>query len=112
MPVTETREKTVETAKAVESAEVGKDDAESKGEYPNLAQVLCIRYPITFRKKSVSISALFDSSSEVNVIYSTLARKLGLSIRPTDVGAQKIDGTMLNTYGIVVLIFSMTDKAN
>ena len=59
-PVTKTREKTVETAKtveiaktvetaeAVEFAEVGKDGAESKGEYPNLVRVLFIQYPITF----------------------------------------------------------------
>ena len=27
-----------------------------------------------------------------------------------DVGAQKIDGTILDTYGIVVTVFSVTDK--
>ena len=31
---------------------------------------------------------------------------------PFDVGTQKIDGTTLDTYGIVVAAFSMTDKAN
>lgn len=41
---------TAETAEAVETAEASKDDKESKGsEYlGNLAQVLCIRYPVTF----------------------------------------------------------------
>ena len=73
MSVTKTREETVGTAEAVESAEIGKDGAESKDEYPNLAQVLCIRYLITFRKKSVSMSALLDSGSEVNAIYLALA---------------------------------------
>ena len=29
-----------------------------------------------------------------------------------DVEAQKIDGTMLNTYGLVVAAFSVTNKAN
>ena len=33
---------------AVEAAEVGKDGKESENEYPNLAQVPCIWYPITF----------------------------------------------------------------
>ena len=53
-PVTGTREEAIETAKAIEIAEavetteVGKDGDESKGECPNLAQVPCIRYPITF----------------------------------------------------------------
>ena len=102
-PVTETRE---------EATEVDKGGAESEGEYPSLARVPCIRYPITFRKKSVSMSALLDSGSEVNAIHPTLAQKLGLPVRPTNVGAQKIDGTMLDTFGMVVTAFSVTDKAN
>ena len=78
-PVTEAREEAdetaeaVETVEAVESTEVGKGGAESEGEYPSLARVPCIRYPITFRKKSVSLSALLDSGSEVNAIHPTLA---------------------------------------
>ena len=110
--VTETRKEIVETAEVVESAKVGKDGVNSKGEYPNLTQVLCIRYPITFRKKSVSMSAFLDSGSEVNAIYPTLAWKLGLPIRLTDVRTQKIDGIMLDTFEIVVTTFSVTDKAN
>ena len=60
----------------------------------------------------MSILALLNSGSEVNAIHPTLARELGLFIRPTDVGAQKIDGTMLDTFEIVVTAFLMTDKAN
>ena len=124
MPVTGTRAETVETteavktaeaietAKAVGTAEVSEDGDESKGECPNLARVLCIWYPITFRKKSVLVSVLFDSGSEVNAIHSTFARELGLPIRTTDIGAHKIDGTMLDTFGIVVAAFSVMDKAN
>ena len=55
---------------------------------------------------------LLDSGSEVNAIHPTLAWELGLLIRSTDVGAQKIDGTLLDTFGIVVTAFSVTDKAN
>ena len=58
------------------------------------------------------MSALLDSGNEVNAIYPTLIRKLGLPVRPTDVGAQKIDGTMLDTFGMVITAFSVTDKAN
>ena len=111
-PVTGTRKEAVEAAESVGTVEVGKDDEKSKGEYPNLARVPCIRYPITFWKKSVSMLALFDSGSEVNAIHPTLARKLGLPIRSTDVGVQKIDGTMLDTFGMVVSAFSVTNKAN
>ena len=56
--------------------------------------------------------ALFDSSSEVNAIYTTFTRKLRLPIRPTDIGAQKIDSTMLDTFEMVVSAFSMMYKAN
>ena len=76
----------------------------------NLARVPCICYPINLEKKSVM--AFLDSGSEVNAVYLTFAKELGLSIRPTDVGVQKIDGTMLETYGVVVAAFSVEDKAN
>ena len=58
------------------------------------------------------MSALFDLGSEVNVVHPAFAKELGLSIRPTDVKAQKIDSTMLETYGMVVVAFSVENKAN
>ena len=48
----------------------------------------------------------------VNAIHLTFAKQLGLSTGPTDVRAQKIDGTTLNTYGMIVAAFSIVDKAN
>ena len=110
--VTGTRKETVETVEAVEIVEVNKDGKESKGEYLNLAQVPCIRYLITFQKKSVSISALLDLGSEVNAIHPTLAWELGLPIKPMDIGVQKIDNTILDTFEMVVTAFLVTDKAN
>ena len=56
--------------------------------------------------------ALFDLSSKVNAIYLTFAKELSFSIRLIDVRAYKIDGITLNTFGIVVTVFSVTDKAN
>ena len=112
MPVIKTREETVEATEAIESAEVGEDGVESNDKYLNLAQVLCIWYPVIFQKKSVSMSVLFDSGSEVNAIYPTLAQKLGLPVRLIDIEAQKIDGIMLDTFGMVVTAFSVMDKAN
>ena len=58
------------------------------------------------------VSVLLDSGSEVNAIHPIFIRKLGLPIRTTDIGAQKIDGTMLDIFGMVVVAFSVTDKAN
>ena len=40
------------------------------------------------------------------------ARKLGLKIRKTNIGAQKIDGSALETFGIVIADFQVEDKAN
>ena len=76
----------------------------------NLVRVPCICYPINFGKKSVS--ALLDLGSKVNAVHPVFAKELGLPNRPTDMGAQKIDGTILETHGMVVAAFSVEDKAN
>ena len=115
-PMTGTREETVKTAKALETANAIKTagigrDGMSKGEYlKNLVQVLCLRYPINCEKKSVL--ALFDLGSEINMVYPAFAKELGLPIGPTDVGVQKIDGILLNTYEMVIAAFLVKDKAN
>ena len=79
-----------------------------------LERVPCIHYPVQFKKDTskAQVQALIDSGSEVNAIHPTFAKQLGLPIRPTDVGAQKIDGTTLDTHGMVVAAFSVEDKAN
>ena len=58
------------------------------------------------------MSLLLDLCSEVNVVHPAFAKEPGLPIRLTDVGAQKIDNNMLDPFGMVVVIFSVTDKAN
>ena len=56
--------------------------------------------------------ALFDSKSEVNVIYPIFVEKLGFLMQTTNIGAQKIDGIIFETYKMVIAAFSMTDQAN
>ncbi len=51
-----------------------------------------------------------DSESEVNVMSQVFAHQLGLKIHKTNVGAQKIDLTTLETYKMVVSTFSVLDK--
>ena len=58
------------------------------------------------------MQTLINKKSEVNAIYLFFAKQLGLSIRPTDIGAQKIDSTMLNINKIVVAAFSVVDEVN
>ncbi len=48
--------------------------------------------------------------SKANAMSLAFAQQLGLKIRKTNVGAQKIDGTTLETYRMVVSIFSVSDK--
>ena len=74
--------------------------------------VLCIHYPVQFKWDMAWVQALINSGSEVNAIHLTFAKQLGLSIWPTDTGAQNIDGTTLDTYEMVVAAFSILDKAN
>ena len=58
------------------------------------------------------VLTLLDSSSEVNAIHPTFTREIELPIKPTDVRAQKINGTTLDTYEMVVVAFSVKNKAN
>ncbi len=72
-----------------------------------LEQVPCIRYPVTFKDQT---EALLDPGSEINAMSQVFAQQLGLKICKTNLGAQKIDGTTLETYEIVVSTFSILDK--
>ncbi len=72
-----------------------------------LEQVLCIWYPVIFKDQT---KALLDSRSEVHTISPAFAQQLGLKICKTNVGAQKINGTALETYEMVVSIFFVSDK--
>ena len=75
-----------------------------------LERVPCIRYPVQFQNNKNGIQALLDSGSEVNAMNPAYAKKLGLRIRQTDVGAQKIDGSHLDTFGMVIAGFSLQNK--
>ena len=84
-----------------------------------LEQVTCIQYPITFPGGVTQdgvildpVSALLDSGNKVNAMHPAFAEKLGLVVQTTNVGAQKIDATTLETYGMVVAAFSVTDQTD
>ena len=70
----------------------------------------CIYYLVWFEEEQ--IKALLDSGSEINVINSNYAWKLWLKIWKTNVGAQKIDGSALETFEIVIANFQVKDKAS
>ena len=72
-----------------------------------LEQVLCIWYPVTYKDQT---EVLLDSERKVNAINPAFAFQLGLRIWKTNVRAQKIDGTILESYEMVVSTFSLLDK--
>ena len=82
----------------------------SKEDDVTLERVPCVHYPLRFRKDTADVRALIDSGSEVNAMTPAYASKLGLRVRHTDVGAQKIDGSTLQTFGMVLANFRMEDK--
>ncbi len=69
--------------------------------------VLCIWYPVTFKDKT---KTLLDLGSKVNIMSQVFSHQLGLKIHKTDVDTQKIDGTTLKIYKMVVSIFFMSNK--
>ena len=76
-----------------------------------LDKIPCICYSVQFRKdKGKDVLALLDSRSKVNAITSAYAAHSGLKVRVTDIGVQKIDGSSLATYSIVIAAFQVVDK--
>ncbi len=63
-----------------------------------------------FKKDQAEVQALINSGSEANAMAPAYAAKLGLKVWPTDVGAQKIDGSTLETFGMVLVNFQVEDK--
>ena len=63
-----------------------------------LERVPCIHYPLRFRKDTAGVRALVDSGSEVNAMTPAYAAKLGLQVRKTEIGSQKIDGSIGKLY--------------
>ena len=69
-----------------------------------------IQYPIQFQEEQVK--SLLDNGSKVNAINPNFAQKLGFKVWKINVGAQKIDGSALETFGIVIADFQVKDKAS
>ena len=76
----------------------------------DVVRVLCIHYSVQFQEEQVR--ALLNNSSKVNAMNPDYTWKLGLKIRRTNIGAQKIDGSALEIFGMVIADFQMEDKAS
>ena len=71
-------------------------------------RIPCIYYPVQFQEEQVR--ALLDSDSKVNAMSPAYTKRLGPKTRKTNVGAQKIDGSTLETFGMVIADFQVEDK--
>ena len=80
----------------------------SKGDDVPLQRVPCIHYPIRFKKKEVQ--ALIDLGSEVNAMTPAYTSRLDLQVHRTDIKTQKIDSSILKTFGMVLASFQIEDK--
>lgn len=67
-----------------------------------LAIVPCINYPLCFQKDNENkMQALINSGNELNAITQAYILKLSFQVCRIDVGAQKIDSSILKTFRIV-----------
>lgn len=67
-----------------------------------------MRYPVRFQFQLTKTPIHLDG--KVNIMTLRFADKLGLIIWSTNIGVQKIDGTYLQIYGMVIAGFSLQDS--
>ena len=76
-----------------------------------VVRVPCIHYPVQFQGDQEQVRALLNSGSKTNVISPAYAKRLGLKTQMINVGVQKIDGSALETFGMVIVDFQVEDKS-
>ena len=54
--------------------------------------------------------ALIDLGSKINAMTPAYTAKRGLKVRKTDIGAQKIDGSIFDTFEMVLTNFQVENK--
>lgn len=74
-------------------------------EAPSLKYVLCIYYPIQFKKDQIKMQALLNFGSEVKVMTPAYAAKLGLKVRSINFGAKNINGSTFKMFVMVLASF-------
>ena len=62
------------------------------------------------KDKGATIWALINLDSKVNAMTPAYAKQLGFQVQKTDVRAQKIDGSSLKTFEIIIAGFQVENK--
>ena len=70
-----------------------------------LKKVVYIHHPLYYQKKLHKIRTLINSGSGVNIMTPAYAAKLGFKVQKTDIRTQKIDNSILDTFGMVLADF-------
>lgn len=73
-------------------------------------KISCISYLIQFQENQEKVKVLLNSNSNVNAINPAFAQKLGSHIQNNNVGSQKIDASIFETFGIVIADFYLKNK--
>ena len=82
----------------------------SKEEHVSLERVLYIHYLLHFRKDTAGVKAIIDSGRDVDAMIPAYPSKLDLKVHHTNVEAQKIDGSTLKIFGMVLANLQVEDK--
>ena len=83
---------------------------DNRGEKVVLKSVPYIYYSVQFQEGQKQVKALLDSGSKVNAMSLAYVERLGLKTRKTNVRARKIDSSVLETFGMVIVDFRIEDK--
>ena len=85
--------------------------ASNKAQKVILDWLPCIHYPVQLLKdKRAIIQALIYLGSKINAMTPAYAKQLGLQVQKTDIEAQKINGSSLWTFGMVIAGFQVENK--
>ena len=84
---------------------------DNRGEEVVLKRVLCIHYLVWFQEGQEHVKTLLNSGSEVNTMSLAYAKRWDFKTWKTNVGAQKIDDSALETFGMVIADFQVEDKS-
>ena len=82
----------------------------SKEDYVTLRRVSCIHYSLRFYKNTTDVRALVDLSGKINAMTAAYVLKLGFKVYPTNIGAQKIDSSILKIFEMVLGSLQIEDK--
>lgn len=69
-----------------------------------------IHYLFRFKKDQIKVQILLKSDSKVNAIAPTYMARLDLNVKPTNVGAQKINSSNLKMFNKVLANFRIFNK--